>query len=256
MKIDDNQQLETLMVSEIELSNVFNTTDLDAVLLSIKTEAAPILSRIRQFPNFPSHDALGLIMLFLFKGKFLHKNYIARVGSQFLKEKQTDWQIRHISTQEGFFILNRGDFIPETHLKCPSGWHMLINLTDISPRYLATKRANLLKTKDFEIIKLSFKNCCATCGSEEGEINRMGGATTVLQKGHCDPNNPLEIGNIIPQCDYCNQTYLDDYYFLPNGSIDKPNYQSDRVINSHLTNMIRAKGKNDIQKFIDLIIID
>ena len=40
-----------------------------------------------------------------------------------------------------------------------------------------------------------------------------------LQKGHKNPSKPLNIANIIPQCDYCNQTYKNDFIFGDDGRI-------------------------------------
>jgi hypothetical protein len=43
--------------------------------------------------------------------------------------------------------------------------------------------------------------------------------TTVLQKGHMDPRKPLALGNVIPQCKYCNQQYKNKAVFNERGAI-------------------------------------
>lgn len=41
----------------------------------------------------------------------------------------------------------------------------------------------------------------------------------VLQQGHMDPRKPLTLDNTIPQCQYCNQTYQEDFMFNEYGRV-------------------------------------
>lgn len=249
MKKADELRLEALKVSESELQKKFSEADLFGSFASLKEESASILSKV-EFPEMPSHGALSLLMLYLCKGKLLHKDDIARVGSYFLGENQTDWQVRHLAAQKGFWILGKGDLIPNTNLQCPSGYHMLITLDGVSPKYAAIKRVDLLNESDFEVVKKSFGSRCAHCSSKEGDNNYRDSTKTVLQKGHIDPNRALDVGNIIPLCDYCNRTYKDTYIFLPNGAVDRVNVESERVARLIIARAATIHGKDKVKSWI------
>jgi len=62
---------------------------------------------------------------------------------------------------------------------------------------------------------------CATCGAEEGKASpRYGDAEIKLQKGHHDPAGPGDdIENNIPQCQYCNRAYINDFVFDGKGRV-------------------------------------
>lgn len=67
-----------------------------------------------------------------------------------------------------------------------------------------------------------YNNRCATCGSIEGEPNiHYPNVTTQLQKGHKNPNKPLEYGNIIPQCDQCNIQDRNNFVYNNKGRVIK-----------------------------------
>ncbi len=182
-------------------------------------------------------------------GKFVHKDSIARVGSKYLGQDTTDWQVRHISTQDGFYILNKGDIIPGTSSICPSGYHSLICLDATSPRFNAVKRTELLSEPDFEILKGKCGCRCQHCNSKEGENNYRDGTITKLQRGHIDSEKSAEMGNMIPLCDYCNRTYKDTFVFLPNGAIDKVNLKSQRITQIMLRKMIEIHGRDQISQW-------
>lgn len=113
-------------------------------------------------------------------------------------------QARHLGRQFGWYILSgqRGDFTKE---KIPAGSYKLVTLEETYPEFNSHRVTNL--TNDFWInLKNTYDNRCASCGSKEGEKNFINpAAKTQLQKGHMNPELPLEQGNIIPQCQECNR---------------------------------------------------
>jgi hypothetical protein len=249
-KAEQQRQLDALKVSENTLSQKYKTTDLKTTYALLKQDAKSIVDKVKEFPELPNKAAKALLMLYLFQGKLLHKDDIARVGSAGTGEEPTDWQVRHLAAQIGFHILGKGDLIPNTKLVCPSGWHMLVALDGVSPKYAAIKRTDLLNEDDFDTIKSLFGNRCAHCSSKEGNTNMRDSKITKLQKGHCDPNQALDKGNIIPLCDYCNRTYKDTYLFLPNGAIERINVESERVLRIVLSKAIGIHGKDKVLNII------
>lgn len=249
MKKKQRELLESLKVSYEELSVAFDNADINTVFTSIKQEATGILDKAI-LPSISTQAALSLIMLYLFKGRLVHKDDIAKVGSQYLHEEQSDWQVRHLSAQKGWYIIGKGDLIPNNDLVCPSGYHSLITLTGISPKFAAIKRLDLLSETDFPTIKEEFDNRCAHCNSSEGKVNFRDNTITKLQKGHINPNLPLDKGNIIPLCDYCNRTYKDTYLFLPSGSIDRVNLESERVSRLLVERATAIHGKIKVNSWV------
>lgn len=79
------------------------------------------------------------------------------------------------------------------------------------------KGHRISKISNWEEIKEKYDYRCATCGSKEGEPHfHWKGTITKLQKSHKDPNKPLTIDNVIPQCQKCNRAdrnrwVYDDY---------------------------------------------
>ena len=242
--------LDAITIEQEELSRKFNETDFEMELATIRQEASPILDKIRRFPTLPSRQALSLIMLHSFPGKLLHKDHIARVGSRYLNEPQTDWQVRHLSTQEGFHIIGRGELVPDINLSCPSGCHMLVTLKGLSPKDVATKRTDLLNEDDWDKLKTSMDNRCWHCGSKEGNECYRDGVVTILQRGHINPNLPLDVGNMLPLCDYCNRQYRDKFVLLPNGAIDRVNYESQIIAKKAIEKIVRIHGLSEVSNWI------
>lgn len=97
---------------------------------------------------------------------------------------------------------------------------MLLDITKPYPMFTKQKRTIKIKENDFEEIKKIYNNRCVTCGSKEGEKNFLyPSVKTELQKGHKNPNKPLEIGNIIPQCQFCNRQDRDYFIFNDKGRV-------------------------------------
>ena len=70
------------------------------------------------------------------------------------------------------------------------------------------------------VLKIRYKNRCASCGSEEGKPNlRYPSATTKLQLGHRNPHKPLTEDNSIPQCQFCNRADRDWWVYDERGRV-------------------------------------
>lgn len=128
-------------------------------------------------------------------------------------------QFRHTSTQHGYNMTGDG----KSNFK-------LLNLKAL-PTYNAHRHVDAdLTEAEWKVLKAEFKHRCATCGSKEGEVSFKRKAhykiTPALHKGHCNPNLPLSLSNCFPQCDYCNRTYQNKFYFDKEGNVKKanPNY--------------------------------
>jgi hypothetical protein len=86
--------------------------------------------------------------------------------------------------------------------------------------FISKKRNLDINANDWDTLKSQYGNTCVNCGSKEGEPMRWNAyANTVLQQGHMDPRKPLVIGNIIPQCSFCNQQYKNKAIFNERGFV-------------------------------------
>lgn len=191
---------------------------------------------------------LQLIFLTKYKGNIIHKDLISAFVRKIKKDVGLDQQVRHLSSQYGWYILNKGDKIPDTNIKIPSGYHFLVSLETPNPKIVFTtlKRIGRLGAKTFEELKAAYNNKCATCGIRDNEKDpRLGGTLVCLQQGHMDPRKELSLENTIPQCQYCNQIYKDYFQFNEYG----------RVI-SVSNPEILLKSSRDIQERAVQILLD
>ena len=168
-------------------------------------------------------DAKELQLIFLYKHMncFVHKDMVSRFVRQHIKNAALDQQVRHLGTQYGWYVLNKGAKVPNIDETVPSGYNYLVTIESPSPTILAAalKRAGRVAARDFFEIKMAYGNKCATCGREEGKKDHKNQGTIVLQQGHMNPRLPLTLDNIIPQCQYCNQTYKDYFQFNEDGRV-------------------------------------
>lgn len=164
---------------------------------------------------------LQMIFLYKYKESFVHKDLISEFVRRHKKNAGLDQQVRHIGTQCYWYVLNKGAKIPDSDEIVPSGYNYLVSIEIPNPKAvkMALKRANRSAAKTFEELKYVYDDRCATCGLEEGKIDWRTGRKVKLQQGHMDPRRSLSLDNTIPQCEYCNQTYLDYFIFDENGRI-------------------------------------
>ena len=127
-------------------------------------------------------------------------------------------QARHLGAQSGFWIVAGGrDNIVEN---IPRGSYKLYTLEKPYPNFKKDSRTTSIK--NWKHIKNKYHNRCATCGSEEGQPHLHWTETkTKLQKAHMDPNKKLDIQNIIPQCQKCNQADRNRWVYDEKGRVIK-----------------------------------
>lgn len=152
-----------------------------------------------------------LAMLYLNQGERVHKNTIAAVVQSIFGD-WTDQQVRHLGSQDGWNVENiRG------------GYHILHDPTKPSATFVnaRARRLGRLSAQSFEDLKAAYDYRCASCNTREGEVNpRYGAGAVQLQQGHKDPRGASDdMGNIIPQCQFCNQAYRGDFTFDDRGRV-------------------------------------
>lgn len=127
-------------------------------------------------------------------------------------------QARHLAAQTGFWILSGGrDNIVR---KVKYGYYQLHTLEQPYPGFKNAHR--ITEDMDWEQIKKVYQYRCATCGSRESEPHfHWPGTKTKLQKAHMDPNKALKPGNIIPQCQKCNQGDRNRWVYDEKGRVIK-----------------------------------
>jgi len=156
-----------------------------------------------------SNKSLWLAMLFLYRDREVHKDEISKLAQRDLKGAGADQQVRHLK-RDGW---NIGD---------KPGLHQLYPYKPSSEWANASaQKTARLKAGSFSELKDAYGGRCATCGAREGMPDpRYGDQEVMLQQGHQDPSRPGDDKrNIIPQCQYCNQAYRDDYAFDNKGRV-------------------------------------
>ena len=137
--------------------------------------------------------------------KIISKTELTEFIKLYYPETNDVQQARHLGAQKGWFILSgtRNDNISSS---IPSGSYKLESLEKCYDGFTAARRDELFSNNYWEDLKKSYDYKCACCGSTEGKAHRYWrNKIVLLQKGHKDPNKPLEPGNIIPQCESCNR---------------------------------------------------
>lgn len=181
-----------------------------------------------KFPNLKigdtyTKDALVLIYLYLNFQKPVSKEDLTNFLGQYGERPNDVQQARHLGQQKGWYIISgqRHDQECEEYNVKP-GEYALISVEKYYPKFTNLKRISNLTGDEWEELKKEYNYRCATCGSVEGEPNlHYPNITTQLQKGHKDPNKPLELGNIIPQCDSCNRQDRNNFVYNDKGRVIK-----------------------------------
>jgi hypothetical protein len=174
-----------------------------------------------KFPGKGTTKALWLIYLRKYQGSPVHKDTISSFVQTVNPRAGKDQQVRHLAS-DGWYVLNKGEKLPERADIVPSGYHILITTESPNPSFLfkSLKRAGRIGAKDFRQLKAVYDFRCATCGSQEGKPNFLEpNKRTALQQGHMNPHRALTLENSIPQCQVCNQVYQDDYVFDAKGRV-------------------------------------
>jgi hypothetical protein len=168
-------------------------------------------------------DAKELQLIFLYKHLhcFVHKDMVSEFVRKYKPNAALDQQVRHLGTQLLWYVLNKGANVPDMNETVPSGYNYLVSIETPNPKAVATalKRSGRLAAKSFEDLKIVYGCKCATCGIEEGKKDTRNELIVALQQGHMNPRKALTLDNTIPQCQYCNQQYLDYFCFNEHGRV-------------------------------------
>lgn len=154
--------------------------------------------------------SIWLSVLHYYFGQYVNKNVISDICKRDYPELAHDQQVRHLK-RDGWCLDSDG-----------RGNHKL-DPYRCSPEWIneQVRRKGRLAAASFQEMKLIYGNCCATCGAKEGQPDpRYGSETVYLQQAHQDPKKPSkDPENIIPQCQFCNKTYKDDFVFDNKGRV-------------------------------------
>ena len=154
-----------------------------------------------------SGKSIQLSVLHYHSGQSVNKNLISQVCQRDAPHLAADQQVRHLK-RDGWHLTGRGSHALDPY-KVSSEFE-----TD------RIRRQGTLNASGFEDLKAVFDYKCASCGSEEGKTNpRYGDDIVELQRGHKDPDKPMTMDNIIPQCQFCNRAYRRDYVFDDKGRV-------------------------------------
>jgi len=216
-----------------------------------------ILPSLRNKTSY-TKDALVLVYLYKNINKKVSKTELTAFIQKFYPKTNDVQQARHLAAQKGWCILSgtRHDFeAAERNLK--SGEYMLISLEKIYGGFTQRRRTYTLEGDDtWEKIKKEYGYHCATCGSKEGEPNiHYPSSITHLQKGHMDPKKPLEVNNIIPQCEKCNRPDRNYFVYDKKGRVIKiadPKFvlKSDEKVQIEILKILLRKFKNKVKDLI------
>lgn len=199
-------------------------------------------------------DAKELQLIFLYKHIhcFVHKDLVSEFVRKFKPNSALDQQVRHLGTQLLWYVLNKSAKVPDKDEIVPSGYNYLVSIESPNPKAvaLALKRSGRLAAKSFEDLKIVYGKKCATCGIDEGKKDTRNGLIVALQQGHMNPRKPLTLDNTIPQCQYCNQQYLDYFCFNEHGRVVAVNnpyilLKSPRDIQDEMIEVLLAERKGE-----------
>ena len=166
-----------------------------------------------KMPRFTSKLGYSLAILYKNIDNFVHIDFIKEAlrANGFVLTGTDPVQVRHLSTQSGWWIEKHGKYK-----------HRFVSATEVMPGFIAQKRASKLNDENWAEMKAEYaylgNHCCVNCGSIEGQPMRFDlTKTTVLQQGHRDPRKDLTYDNCIPQCAFCNQSAKNKVVFDKRG---------------------------------------
>ena len=204
-----------------------------------------------EFINYLDVKELQLIFLYKHIHCFVHKDLVSEFVRKYKPNAALDQQVRHLGTQLLWYVLNKSAKVPDKDEVVPSGYNYLVSIETPNPKAvaLALKRSGRLAAKSFDDLKIVYENKCATCGIDEGKKDTRNGLVVALQQGHMNPRKPLTLDNTIPQCQYCNQQYLDYFCFNEHGRVVAVNnpyilLKSPRDIQDEMIEILLAERKN------------
>ena len=165
-----------------------------------------------QLPTKKTYQWVWLAVLFRFKDQCVHKDYISEATHRIFPKAGKDQQVRHLK-RKGWNISTQ---------ECKSGEHKL-DPYQPSKTWIQeqARRSARMNSSSFETLVKNTGSKCLTCGAKEGQPDtRYGDNNIQLQQGHMDPAMPAsDLSSVIPQCQFCNQTYKNDFTFDKKGRV-------------------------------------
>lgn len=195
------------------MADILNDEDIAKIYATLKEyherylKASGVVLPNLKRGEYYTKDALALV--YLAQGypqtKVVSKSELTEFIKTYYPGINDVQQARHLGAQKGWYILS-GKRNDNASVDIPSGSYKLDSLEKCFPGFTAERREAMFSGDYWEELKKAYGYKCACCGSEEGKKHRYWKTITVtIQKGHKDPTKPLEIGNIIPQCESCNR---------------------------------------------------
>ncbi len=164
-----------------------------------------------RLPGRGTYQWVWLAMLWIRRDSHqgVHKDAISDAVRMLYPNAGRDQQVRHLK-RSGWSLTGDG------------GWHKL-DPYHPSPEWASeqARHRGRLNAQTFSDLKATYGSKCLTCGAYEGRPDvRYTGDLIELQQGHRDPEKPADdIDNIIPQCQFCNRAYRDDFTFDEKGRV-------------------------------------
>ena len=164
-------------------------------------------------------NALQLVILTLYAGRLVPKDYISEIVRSFVPNVKSDQQTRHLRAM-GWDVLGsgksrgklrsatndlKGNLYP-ANISIPSGLYILYQ-GSISPKFKTqhtrkTRVSGILTDEVWADMLNTWDYTCSLCGDKGS-----------LEKGHLDPTKPLTANNVVPMCPDCNNHASDDWVY-------------------------------------------
>ena len=236
-------------MNENEIEKVFAMIQnhYDTYLRQHKVKAINLRDKNGDFTGY------ALVLCYLAKDypntKAISKSDLTSFVRGFYPDTADVQQARHLAKQKGYYIISgtRGDI----GQKIEAGYYQLTTLQKPYPSYKPDRRSGV-ESASFEELKKEYDYKCATCGSEEDKPHNIRkNEITKLQAGHINPALPLEIGNIIPQCQVCNRPDRDRWIYDKTGRVIEIAHSDDgkRVVEKYL----KKASKNTKEYFLEFL---
>ena len=195
-----------------------------------------------KLPDWGSGKGYWLAVLIHYSPKFVHKDVMSAIVRKYNPKAGTDQQVRHLS-RDGWNLEGDG-----------KGAHRIKDARLVHQGYAVekTRSENLLNADDFDAIKAAYDNKCVSCGATEGEESPryQGDGIVKLQKGHRDPELPMKKGNVIPQCQFCNRAYKNDFTFDKKGRVravadPRPVLRASKTVKAKVMTALKEETKKN-----------
>lgn len=191
-----------------------------------------------KMPKWNTASGYWLAILIHFKPQKIHKDHISDIVRKYVNVA-SDQQVRHLK-RYGWNLEGTGGFhcIKDPY-KAHSGYTRQLR-----------RQGSKLTAKTFKDICVNYGNRCATCGARAGEPDpRYGDNNVKLQQGHMDPEKATNLANIIPQCQYCNRAYKDDFTFDDKGRVravasERPVLRASNEVKNKIRNILNNQKKS------------